>query len=322
MTDYAVDIASYQAGLNLTEVRAEGFPALFVKCTDGVGYVNPYYAGWMAQRSLFSAFIPYHYLEGGDSAASQLAWFKSHVGFASAWAMLDVEDGSGNAVQIQACVQAFKAAGYKVALYMPKWYWQEIGSPNMSGWGVDLLIASGYPGGSGSASALYASGGGDNSSNWAAYGGLTPGVWQFTDGASVAGQKVDANALRPGVLAQLSGSVSTAPPTPPVTTIIANPATHNVFTPLVVDGNFGPASIKAVQLVTYSGHMELCSGAWNPGDRMSLQQHLGVTMDGAIGPVTVKALQKHVGAPASGQDGQWGINTTKLLQTALNAGKF
>lgn len=321
MTDYAVDIASYQAGLNLTEVAAEGFGALFVKCTDGVGYVNPYYAGWMGQRSLFKAFIPYHYLEGGDSAASQVAFFRNNVGFATQWAMLDVEDGSGNAVQIQAAVAAFKAAGYKVLLYMPKWYWQEIGSPNMSGWGVDILISSGYPGGVSAASTLYTSAGGDSNPNWAAYGGLTPGIWQFTDSASVAGQKVDANALKAGILGQLSGSTSTAPVAPPapVTTIIASPASHNLFTPLVVDGDYGPASIKAVQLVTYSGHVALCSGAWNVGDRESLQQHLGVTMDGAIGPVTVKALQKRVGAT---QDGLWGVNTTKALQNALNAGTF
>jgi hypothetical protein len=36
-----------------------------------------------------------------------------------------------------------------------------------------------------------------------------------------------------------------------------------------------------------------------------------VTADGMIGPVTVKALQAHVGAT---QDGQWGQLTTEALQ--------
>jgi hypothetical protein len=42
-------------------------------------------------------------------------------------------------------------------------------------------------------------------------------------------------------------------------------------------------------------------------------------VDGIIGPVTVKALQAHVGAA---QDGQWGPLTTEALQRALNAGRF
>lgn len=328
MTDYAVDIASYQAGLNLSEVRNEGFPALFVKCTDGVGYVNPYYAGWMAQRAIFSAFVPYHYLEAGDSAASQVQFFQAHVGFASKWAMIDVESGSGNAVQVRAAVQAFKGAGYKVALYLPKWYWQEIGSPDMSGWGIDLLIASGYPGGTGTASALYAQGGGDGSSQWAAYGGVTPGVWQFTDRASVAGQSVDANALKAGILAQLGGSGGSATtPLPPVTTIIASPATHNVFTPLSVDGDFGTSTVKAVQLVIYAGHVALATGVWDQGARVCLQQHLGLTgsaADGVIGKVSTTALQNKLKAAgfAITVDGDWGAQTTEVLQTALNEGKF
>jgi hypothetical protein len=41
--------------------------------------------------------------------------------------------------------------------------------------------------------------------------------------------------------------------------------------------------------------------------------------DGMIGPVTVKALQAHVGAT---QDGEWGRLTTEAMQRALNAGRF
>lgn len=321
---YAVDIASYQAGLSLPDVQAEGFAAVFVKCTDGVGYVDPYYAGWLANHGSL-AFLPYHYLEAGDSAAAQVAYFQAHVGFASKWVMLDVEAGSGNAVQVRAAVQAFKAAGYKVALYLPKWYWSEIGSPNMSGWGVDLLIASGYPSSAvGAASSIYAASG---SSGWAAYGGLTPGIWQFTDKASVAGQSVDANAIAAGVLAQLenggSGGVATPPPT---TQIIADPAHHNIFTPVAVDGDFGTGTIKAMQLVTYSGHVSLASGNWSQLDRENLQQYLGVQMDGDIGKDTVEALQRKLIAagtlPATGLDGDWGSQTTRALQTALNEGKF
>lgn len=42
-------------------------------------------------------------------------------------------------------------------------------------------------------------------------------------------------------------------------------------------------------------------------------------MQRAVGPVTIKALQKHLGAA---QDGVWGADTTRRLRTALNNQTF
>jgi hypothetical protein len=42
-------------------------------------------------------------------------------------------------------------------------------------------------------------------------------------------------------------------------------------------------------------------------------------VDGDIGPVTIRALQRHVGVA---QDGFWGPMTTEGLQRTLNAGTF
>jgi hypothetical protein len=50
-----------------------------------------------------------------------------------------------------------------------------------------------------------------------------------------------------------------------------------------------------------------------------MQAHLGVTADGVIGPITVRALQMRVGA---GVDGVWGPDTTRHLQAALNVAKY
>ena len=44
-----------------------------------------------------------------------------------------------------------------------------------------------------------------------------------------------------------------------------------------------------------------------------------MTPDGVIGPITIKALQQHVGVT---QDGISGPQTTEGLQRALNDGKF
>jgi lysozyme len=104
--------------------------------------------------------------------------------------MLDFEAGSGDLDNFWAVADAITAAGAHVALsYIPRWYWQEIGSPDLTG--VPGLVASDYVDGSGYASVLYP---GDNSDLWAGYGGVDPVILQFTDSAEVAGQTVDADA--------------------------------------------------------------------------------------------------------------------------------
>ena len=48
---------------------------------------------------------------------------------------------------------------------------------------------------------------------------------------------------------------------------------------------------------------------------MKMQGRLGVAQDGAVGPITTKALQRRVGADV---DGAWGPQTTSRLQAWLN----
>lgn len=97
-------------------------------------------------------------------------------------------------------------------------------------------------------------------------------------------------------------------PTPP-------PTGGNPFIPLVVDGSFGPLTIKALQWKLKVA----TDGVFGPLTKEALQRYLKVTADGDIGPVTIEALQRHVGATA---DGVWGPLTTEALQRALNASKF
>src|SRR6266545_688455 len=60
-------------------------------------------------------------------------------------------------------------------------------------------------------------------------------------------------------------------------------------------------------------------GSLGPLTKRALQRFLGVADDGVLGPQSVRALQRRVGA---GQDGVWGPDTTRHLQSALNAGTF
>lgn len=56
-------------------------------------------------------------------------------------------------------------------------------------------------------------------------------------------------------------------------------------------------------------------GVFGPVTKCALQRHLEVRTDGVIGPITVRALQREIGARV---DGQWGPETTRCLQRYLN----
>jgi peptidoglycan hydrolase-like protein with peptidoglycan-binding domain len=60
-------------------------------------------------------------------------------------------------------------------------------------------------------------------------------------------------------------------------------------------------------------------GEPGPVTYAALQRRVGSTPDGELGPRTVKALQLRVGVTP---DGEWGPRTTQALQRALNAGTF
>lgn len=77
------------------------------------------------------------------------------------------------------------------------WYWSQHGGGDLSQL-ANALVASGYPDGTGYAWNIYTNTGGDTGTGWTPYGGATPGAWQFTDRADVAGLTVDCNAYRGG----------------------------------------------------------------------------------------------------------------------------
>jgi hypothetical protein len=188
---YGIDIASYQAGIDLAEVKAEGFDFVIAKVTQGSSYVDP---SWPAFRDAALAagliLVGYHYVTG-DPPAAQADNLLTNLGYPIA-TMLDFEAGSGGLDNFWAVADAIASGGGLVALsYIPRWYWQQVGSPDLTG--VPGLVASDYVVGSGLASDLYP---GDQSGFWEGYGGIEPSVLQFTDTAEVAGQTIDADAYR------------------------------------------------------------------------------------------------------------------------------
>lgn len=197
MAIFGPDISSYEAGLDLSRLAAASF--VIAKTTEGTFYTDAYYQGWRTQCSrIGKPFAWYHFLSG-ESATAQAAHTKANVGDLTLPGMLDFEPtNTFNPTMAQAIayVDAARAAGLRLRLvYLPRWYWQQLGSPSLKPF-VDrglLLVSSSYPGGSSSPASLYP---GDRAAGWQGYGGMTPALYQFTNQASDGGQAMDYNAFR------------------------------------------------------------------------------------------------------------------------------
>ena len=196
MTLHFPDVSGYQAGISFA-----GAPVAMVKATEGTGYVNPDYAAAKARAASAGAYLcAYHFLRAGNGAA-QAAWCYHHAGTTPL--MLDMElEGSSKPGVADAAefIHAYRALGGRCwLLYLPHWYWQQIGSPSLrplTDLGM-LLVSSEYT--------TYS----DTGPGWNAYGGMTPVVWQYTDSATFNGvHPVDFNAYR-GTLPEFISLVTT-----------------------------------------------------------------------------------------------------------------
>ena len=197
----------------LSQLASEGFAGVVHKVSEGNYYRDPYWPTvqtWCQQNDL--PVLGYHYVTTDDptqQAANYLAAGGSRL------VMFDFEANSGDIDNFWSVVDGFNNANVGVQLaYIPQWYWEQIGSPDLSqlpGNDIDL-VSSNYPGGNGYASVIYESCGGDTGPGWAPYGGVTPSAWQFTPGATIAGITVDCNAYLGTDIGVLFGT--SMPPAP------------------------------------------------------------------------------------------------------------
>jgi len=305
MTIFGPDISSYQHGLELSRLTSASF--VIAKTTEGTYYTDADYQGWRQQAAqLGRPFIWYHFLSGEDPHA-QVQHTAANVGDSSLPGMLDAEpEGSFSPTlaQIIAYVDAAHAAGLRLhLLYLPHWYWQQMGSPDLSALtarGVHL-VSSSYPGGTGSPAGLYP---GDNAAGWQAYGGITPALYQFTDKASDGGQNIDYNAFR-GTAAELAtlidGSVPGPPPEPSISlSIIQMCAREDPARPQGVTTN--AVEVTPVQnALVAEGLLSASDKRWGRG---------------AFGSMTVAAYaawQRRLGYSGAAADGIPGLDSlTKL----------
>lgn len=196
MTLFGLDESHWQGALDLDAsdvFTKQGFVFTMAKATQGTGYKDPHYHDFRAQAQKEGAlFAAYHFLESGNVAA-QYRNFTEQVSDKSIPIMLDLEAGGAHLVDADEFKRLANKDGRECRLlYLPHWYWSQIGSPSLVGWTV---VSSSYPSSKWQyASVLYP---GKRGSGWNSYGGVKPTIWQFGSSGRVAGYsgRIDVNAF-------------------------------------------------------------------------------------------------------------------------------
>lgn len=196
MTIIGPDLSSYQRGLVLSEVPNASF--VIAKTSEGTYFTDDTYPGFRTQTSALGLPFIWYHLVSAEPAAGQVAHTLANVGDPNLPGMIDCEP-SGNRpaptwADIKDYVTAALTAGLNLRLvYLPHWFWQDIGSPNL-GWLTNRglrLVSSDYTG-----PGLAGEYAGDSAVGWEPYGGVTPVIWQYTDTFQAPGMALDMNAYR------------------------------------------------------------------------------------------------------------------------------
>lgn len=193
MVTFGLDLSHYQStSLDLAQCRREGVEFIFIKSSEGSTFIDPVFTTRLAQARATGLLVAaYHYVRSNATAAAQVANVLRVVP-KDVPVIPDVEANSGGIALVRDVVALLQAAGYHVPLtYLPRWYWQQIGSPSLVG--LPSLWSSRYPDNVvGSLADEYNQA---PASYWAGYGGLGVTVLQFTSSARVAGHSpLDGNA--------------------------------------------------------------------------------------------------------------------------------
>lgn len=213
MTLFGHDVSSYNP-----DYRPRAGEFVIIKASEGARTHDSSFAPLLARTRAAGAIpLAYHFLHSDSTPQAQAQNLASVPGVKGLPVMVDVEQEGTSFPNIAQCAQfvdACRALGLTVKLvYLPHWYWQQIGSPGLtalSSRGLSL-VSSAYPGGSGYP--------GDGGSGWTSYGGMTPVIWQYTD------SPVDGDAFK-GTAAQLHAILGTTPP--PVPTPVPTGASYTV----------------------------------------------------------------------------------------------
>lgn len=332
MTLFYPDISGYNRG-----VSTKGAPAVCAKATEGDYYISPDYERAKADAAKNGVFFfAYHFLVKGRGAAQADYCFKV-VGKTPL--MLDVETSLNGSMPgpndvLDFMLEFTKLGGVVHLVYLPHWYWRDLGSPDLTPLKTNglHLVSSDYT--------AYS----DTGPGWDGYGGIAPDIWQYTSSQPFNGYNLDFNAFR-GTLAELKMMVEGTVPKPPPPLkwpTVAEGASGNRVKVIqylmnshgggvTVDGIYGPATKEAVfgfQLVQGLAGIDGITGpeTWaaltgsktarlgDKGDHVkAVQLQVKVTVDGAFGPNTLAAVEKFQSSAKLAIDGIVGPNTWEAL---------
>ncbi len=216
MVTFGLDASHHQGVLDFARFRREaGIEFAFLKATEGSDFVDAKFAGNLAkanQAGLLTA--AYHYVRSNATAAQQVANVRKLVP-TSVPVIPDVEKNSGKIELTREVVRGLQAAGYTVPLlYLPQWYWRQIGEPSLSG--LPPLWSSRYP--DNTPGSLDDEWDDVPTTYWNGYGGLPVVVLQFTSSGRLPGyssNNLDLNAYprsRDELAALLGGGGTVATP--------------------------------------------------------------------------------------------------------------
>ncbi len=206
MTIFTVDVSSNQGNLTVREIKEAGYAGFMARCSIGHNADSEYARFRAEARAEELPFAPYHFLKSAAHTPleMQAATLAQNIGDKTLRYMLDVESDINSTPSWSDAVKftvISQGLGLRIgSLYLPRWYWQRIGQPEIH----TPLVASAYgENPAGPVNAIYP---GDEF--WPdAYGGATPFLWQFGSRDRLLGaphdndaMNVDVNAYRGAVL--------------------------------------------------------------------------------------------------------------------------
>ncbi|ACY97921.1 MULTISPECIES: GH25 family lysozyme [Thermomonospora] len=288
---FGVDVASYQGTPDWKKVRGAGIRFAFSKVTEGTGYTNPTWAHNRAGMLALEGFVPgaYHFLRADSDAAAQARHFHRQAGDLSAFAVaLDVEPSGSSrptVAQARAWVEEYRrlSGGHRVIGYFPRWYWDQIGRPDLSFF--DTIWQSRYVNGTGGPEELYAK---VPQSWWEPHGGEPISILQFSSSATVPGiaGRCDADAFR-GSLAELR-ALALGAAAPPASGAPAWPGRYLRQPPMM----HGQDVRRWQARMRERGWRIAADGWYGPASERvcrAFQAEKGLAVDGVVGPVTWRA---------------------------------
>lgn len=144
---YLWDVSNYQDRLtknHFQQAANEGVAGSIILATDGTGFQNYMFSSQLDwARSVGQVAACYHYVR--DASISEQIRNLARTAPKDCPVIPDAEDGSGGIGVLNAFISAALNEGWRVPLeYLPRWYWQQIGSPSLAGRGRPLW-ASWYP---------------------------------------------------------------------------------------------------------------------------------------------------------------------------------